>query len=60
MARWATGSARLFQTHAGQVAMLARDEAQAAEQQLAAASTAVRQAEAIVKAEAAKLGKKKN
>lgn len=59
MARWATGSARLFQTHAKQVAVLAREEAQAAEQELAAASTAVREAEAIVTAEAAKLGKKK-
>jgi hypothetical protein len=60
MARWATESARLFQTHAKQVDVLAREEAQAAEQELASASTAVQEAEAIVKAEAAKLGKKKN
>jgi hypothetical protein len=60
MVRWATGSARLFETHAKQVAVLAREEAKVAEQELAAASTAVREAEAIVKAEAAKLGKKKN
>jgi hypothetical protein len=59
MARWATESAKLFQTHAERVSALVNAEAKSAEQKLSDAAAVVGEAEAVVRAEAAKLGKKK-
>jgi hypothetical protein len=59
MACWATESARQFQTHAERVSTLVTAEAKSAEQELSDAAAVVREAEAVVRAEAAKFGKKK-
>lgn len=58
MARWATESARLFRTRAERVSTLLTAETKSAEQELSGAAAVVREAEAVVRTEAAKLGKK--